>query len=339
MAAENQHYVPKFILRQFILNPEKEQVRVYDKLKNTEFTTSVKNIMAERRFNEFVFEYHIASFEQIAGAIEDRLLPAYRTVLKSELLDHTPEQQAALAFFIAFQFVRTKSHRDLWKQMTDAIAKKLEAMGGDIKDIAGYEELTEDNLKKHHLLTLRQTVAEFAPIIAAKNFLLMRAPKGRSFYLGDNPVVMHNAEEHGFYGNIGLAVRGIEIYLPLSSKLVLCALCPSIAAKLRSEWESSQKVGQLDLIRAASAGKITISDVMKIRDQMRPVNDHAELLIKKFEEGGTIDGKEDQVDFINSLQTMHASRFVICKKGDLSLAKRHNAEFPKFRSGIRLSMG
>lgn len=339
MAAENQHYVPKFILRQFTVNAEKEQVRVYDKLKNTEFTTSIKNIMAERRFNEFIFEEYIASFEQIAGAIENGLLPTYRTVLQTELLDNTPEQQAALAFFVAFQFVRTKSHRDLWKQVTDSLAKKLETMGANIKEIDGYEEPTEDNLKKQHLLTLPETVSKFAPIIAAKNFLLMRAPRGRSFYLGDNPVVMHNAEDHGFYGNIGLAVRGIEIYLPLSSKLVLCAMCPSVAGKLRSEWESSQRDSQLDLIRAASAGKITIGDLGKIRDQMRSVNDHAELLIKKFEEGGTIDGTEDQVDFINSLQTMHASRFVICRKGDLSLAKRHNAEFPKFRSGIRLTVG
>jgi len=46
----------------------------------------------------------------------------------------------------------------------------------------------------------------------------------RSFYLGDNPVLaLNNTRDFGPYGNIGLAVPGIEIYLPLTSDLL--AVC------------------------------------------------------------------------------------------------------------------
>ena len=56
MAAQNQHYVPQFILRQFLSNQKKEQVTVFDKKTGKIFITGIRNIMAERRFNNFTFE-------------------------------------------------------------------------------------------------------------------------------------------------------------------------------------------------------------------------------------------------------------------------------------------
>ncbi|HEV7658663.1 MAG TPA: DUF4238 domain-containing protein [Allosphingosinicella sp.] len=53
MAAADQHYVPKFILRQFLADEKNERVNVYDKHEGQTFVTSIKNVMAERRFNDF----------------------------------------------------------------------------------------------------------------------------------------------------------------------------------------------------------------------------------------------------------------------------------------------
>ena len=109
MAAENQHYVPKFILRQFLSNKKREQVSVFDKHTEKTFVTSIKNMMAERRFNDFTFDDEwIASFEPIACAAEDQVLPSYRKVLKDRLLDNSPEQKADLAMMLAFQLLRSK---------------------------------------------------------------------------------------------------------------------------------------------------------------------------------------------------------------------------------------
>lgn len=209
-------------------------------------------------------------------------------------------------------------------------------MGANIEDLEGYTILDENNLKRQHLLSIQKSVIDFAPIIAAKNFMLMRAPPSRAFYLGDNPVSLHNSENFGFYGNIGLAVRGIEIYMPLSSELVLCALCPSVAERLKREWNEGEQERKREIGAALMSGKITISQAIHIRETIKPLSDKAELTIKNFETGGTIDGGVDQVDFINSLQTRYASRFVICKKANLSLAKRYNKEFPKFRAGVQI---
>ncbi len=108
MIARNHHYVPRFILRHFLSDECKEQVTVYDKTTDKVFTTAIENIMAERDFHAFAFEDFLVSFENIASHIENITIPAYEKVIEERRLDGTPEQKAALAFLITFQFLRTK---------------------------------------------------------------------------------------------------------------------------------------------------------------------------------------------------------------------------------------
>lgn len=99
----------------------------------------------------------------------------------------------------------------------------------------GLAPLTPEKLTHQHIEFMKSACGEFAQSIAAKDFLLMAAPHNRAFYLSDNPVNLHNSEPtDGFWGNMGLECTGIEIYVPLSSKLVLAAWCPSILAKIRA---------------------------------------------------------------------------------------------------------
>jgi hypothetical protein len=162
----------------------------------------------------------IASFEPVAGRAEDAVLPTYRAVLKERRLDGTPTQKAALAFLVAFQLLRTKAHRDRWKSIEEATVKMVKAHGGKMQDVKGWEPETEDTLKRNHLLSIQGALSEFTAIIAGKDFVLAEPAEGRTFYLGDNPVVMANSRDFGPYGNLGLAVLGIEIYMPLAADLL-----------------------------------------------------------------------------------------------------------------------
>src|SRR5260221_10449192 len=137
--AQNQHYVPKFILRQFLVNPDKEQVSVYDKHDGRGFVTTIKNVMAERRFNDFTFEDWEVSFEPIACGIESLILPAYHRIIETRRLDGSPEEKADLSFLIAFQFLRTKATRERYQNLERALEKKIEEMGGRMYDIKGWE--------------------------------------------------------------------------------------------------------------------------------------------------------------------------------------------------------
>ncbi|WP_170445708.1 DUF4238 domain-containing protein [Ruegeria arenilitoris] len=210
-AAENQHYVPKLILRNFLQNEDKEQVSVLSKSRKREFITSIKNIMAERRFNEFrVNEDFLASFEDTASKLEGEVAPIYSKIVETRRLPQCAQQKALIAIFVAFQFVRTRGFRDQFKFFDEQLKEKIESTGGKMEDVKGYEPLTEDTLKKQHLGFIKESLENFASLIADKDFFLMEPPEGRSFYLGDNPVCLHNSsEQKGPYGNIGLAVRGI----------------------------------------------------------------------------------------------------------------------------------
>lgn len=129
----------KFILRNFLSNPDKEQVSVFSKKSKSGFRTSIKNIMAERRFYEFrISKGYIASFEGGMGRIEDVVLPEYRRLIQNRTLTSDPECRGKQALLIAFQSLRTRAMRDTFEDMETQISAKLEQMGGSIEQLEGY---------------------------------------------------------------------------------------------------------------------------------------------------------------------------------------------------------
>lgn len=47
---KNQHYVPQFVLRNFVASGKKKYIYVFDKLHEKKFKTGIKNIGAENAF-------------------------------------------------------------------------------------------------------------------------------------------------------------------------------------------------------------------------------------------------------------------------------------------------
>lgn len=328
-AAQNQHYVPKFILRNFLADERKEQVCVFDKLKSESFTTSIKNILAERRFNEFIFDEFIISFEKAAWEIEEMLLPAYRKVLAERKLDKTPQQQADLAFLVAFQLTRAKGHREMSKDIRSALESAILSSGAKLEDIPGWTPADENTEKMHELILMKSNINRFAEIIAGKDFFLAEAGQGRSFYLGDDPVCLHNLRDTQPYGNLGLAVEGIQIYMPLSHDLMLCALCPTIVeGEMGIELESKQKRIRDNLFSRVLAGEIPAAHMRDVIQRFDAGNERAREIKAAIKDGNSIQSDNQNMDFYNSLQVSCATRYVIAKDGDFALAAKHAAEFP-----------
>lgn len=342
MAAENQHYVPKFILRQFLSDKKREQVSVFDKHTERTFVTSIKNMMAERRFNDFTFDDEwIASFEPIACAAEDQVLPSYRKVLKDRRLDNSPEQKADLAIMLAFQLLRTKAARDQWQSIEEAIVKKVKESGGRMQDVKGWEDwqpMTEDRLKREHLLSIQDTIRDYAQIIAAKDFVLAEPSRGRSFYLGDNPVCLANARDFRPYGNLGLAVQGIEIYMPLASDLMLCAWCPSIIEGQKATLKRAKETREAEAVARVMRGELSAAGMKHLLDRVKATERPVEELLSAAAEGHPVSSSDDNMDYYNSLQTSYAYRYVVCQQGDFTLARKFNAENPALKRGRRLQV-
>ncbi len=294
--------------------------------------------MAENRFNDFLFDDDwIVSFEPIACAAEDQALPTYQKILETRRLGNSPQEKAALAFLIAFQLLRTKANRNNWQQLEEIIVAKVEERGGAMQDVQGWEDwqpATENSLKRDHLLSIRTSIGEFAQIIAAKDFVLAAPADGRSFYLGDNPVCLNNMQKFGPYGNIGLAVTGIEIYMPLASDLLLCAWCPTILSTLRSDYENAVRERRSEAVGQVMAGKMTAQQMKELMDRFDATDQPAASLLSAAAEGRLVSSNEDNMDYYNSLQTSFASRYVVCQQADFGLAQRFCREIPMLGADI-----
>jgi hypothetical protein len=336
---KTEHYVPQFILRQFLVDESKEQVSVYDKHKDRGFTTSIKNVMAENRFHDFRFEDWIVSFEPIASKIEDLCLPTYQRVIETRCLEGSPQEKADLGFLMAFQMLRTKAARASFQEIGAAMKDKVEAMGHRVEDILGWEPQTEDTVKRATLMAIRDALPSYAEIIALKEFRLAEAAPGRSFYLGDNPVCLHNARTFGPRGNLGLAVPGIEIYLPLSSNLMLCAWCPSVIEEIRKDYDERKRKFTNLLLGHLMAGRISAATMKtqmeSIRESWKPITAFIEASTLSTPMSSDI----ENMDFYNSLQTSNSYRYVVCQQSDFDLARRHNKEFPHLRKGRKIMFG
>jgi hypothetical protein len=331
-AAQNQHYVPKFILRHFLSDRTKKQVTVFQKSTTKRFKTSIDRVMAERRFNEFqIDEDFYASFEDSICRVEEAVLPVYENLVRNQRLTGTGEEKTTLGVFIAFQMLRTRAYRDVQTSLLSQLRDKFTQMGFSPEHMEGLEEPTEDEQKRSHLVSMRKSINEFSSIIAIKDFVLLRAAEGRHFYLGDNPVVLHNdIERKGVWGNIGLSVKGIQIYVPLTSKLLLAAWCPSILGEYRenaSHHRAQQR--RVKATVALSPQPFPTAQLAALRHEMVKLDEglvRIEQYLRFADEGRPVQMTTDNMDFYNSMQVEYAREFIVCQNGDFDLARRFVAE-------------
>lgn len=154
------------------------------------------------------------------GIIENEAAPVIAGLLRHKDISYlTADDRYKLAVFVAVQRARTFGELERISGMISVMTDKLAAMGA-----------TEEQAGETKDVFLRQLVLQMPHIdhLLNKDWYLLETRPEHPFYVSDNPVVLKNSNDFGPYGNIGLAVRGIEIYLPLSSTLMLAMYCPSI---------------------------------------------------------------------------------------------------------------
>lgn len=327
MAAQHQHYVPKLLLRGFLsrdpARAAKEQVHVLDLEAEKPFLTSIDNIMGERRFNEFwVDDDVLATIEPWTSRIEDHLAPIIRRIRAEKTLERTPEEIANLAFLMAFQFVRTKGMRLMPERIDDQLRRHVKSMGFDPAKVDGLMNLDEEGLKKEHIRHQVQNLEKYAEIMAEKEFFLMTPPDGRSFYIGDHPVVLHNDEPRTVHtGHLGIGAAYIQIYLPLSSDVLLCAYDKALLGQMmRASDEARDKEVAGYALSKLMAGEISAAQMKQAIDAARDL-DPVAAMIKAIRTGQPIAVGPEQVECYNSLQAFFAHRFVIDPDDSFAVAR------------------
>ncbi|MES1945631.1 hypothetical protein PC39_15991 [Salinisphaera sp. PC39] len=320
-STEVQHYVPKFILKKFC-GGKKPQLWVYDKHQGRSFKANVNRIAAESGFYDFELGEVPVTLEQSLSALEAKVAPIFKEIDRAgniAFLDD--EAKALLAYFFSVQLVRTKRHREQYRDIHNAIEEALSRQGDDITQLEGYEPPTEQSLKEsgiHALANAHDYVSHFLD----KSWVLMRARKGFPFITSDHPICMQNMLDHGPRGNLGLGVAGIEIYFPISTTWCLCMLCPSYQNEIIDGYQRYKTM--------AMAGRLPPGLALQPFE--------LEELVAGFLEGAGVRTQDESILNINSLHVRNSYRFIFSSKNDFEMVEDILSEHPDLKTGAKFTV-
>jgi hypothetical protein len=317
--AQIQHYVPQFILKNFS-EGKKHHVWVFDKVTGKKFKTNVKNIASERGFYDLNLEKNVVTLEPSITGLENRASKIIKNILQNENISAISENdKLLLSQFFSVQLVRTKQYRIKFKHLSDTLEEKFRLMGFNPDHIKGYEKIDEEKAKFESLNSILQS-DKFIPYFFVKPWLLFKTTKNCPLYTSDNPLTLQNLNDYGPYGNLGLAIKGIEIYFPVSKTITLAMYCDSIIDKIKNTFESLKNLSRL-----------TPGSIIKVP-----------LLLEQFitgiEKGTTIPYNLDSVINHNSLQVQFSARYIFSSISDFSLAEKMISENPELKDGPKIQI-
>ncbi|MGO8807955.1 MAG: DUF4238 domain-containing protein [Candidatus Sulfotelmatobacter sp.] len=307
----NQHYVSQFLLRGFHAGSP-AQIWVFDKLRGKSFSAAIKDVASEHGF------YNIAGsaeIDEVIGKVEDATAPIVEEIrTRKTLRGLNDDKRIWLAGFTALQYVRTKAFSERSQDMMRQFRHVVTQMSRGKPSTKIRKQLGMDSPGSEHEKTLATILGLVRPAVDAlleKTLVLYRSDGSSPFWIGDSPVAMHNTINPGdrLRSTLGLSVPGIEIYLPISSELVLAHMCPSIAVAYTARDEEAHRMGF--------------------------IHAHARPYLQGLESGSHIVLSKEHVPFQKGLQVAYAERFVYSPIDNFEDARQILGESPKLRTGPR----
>lgn len=222
---KRQHYVPRLILRAFSRDRATTSVLVLDS----------GDAIHGASINRQCFENYFYGED---GKVEDSLAQV-EGLFAALLGDRSPERLEALTdadmllltFFVQLQRGRTVAAADQISEQTDSFWRA--ALAGDprFNDLGGLDQfrIGSDRPQSESLY-----YAALAWPLLLDLKLKFLVPNGKlGFVVSDDPVILYNqyAEHHPIYqhhpATVGLAMKGLQVFLPLSPRLCLALFDPT----------------------------------------------------------------------------------------------------------------
>ena len=312
------HYVPQFLLKLFAA-PGGEQIHVFDKSSDRQFCPTIRNVGAENHFYDLKLPHGDFSAESTLSELETEAAGKIRKLLLAQNLNVlSAEDRVVVALFVSIQMVRVPHVVDIMHELTETIRGKW----GEMDGMPSKGE-SREKARAAMVQNLSDAVT-FIPEFLNKDWVLLKPSDGSVFFISDNPVVMHNSVKNLWRGSLGLSVKGIEVYFPLSPDTTLAFFCKSLSDGCRvakAQYEAVKASG-LIMPENISTGIVTISNILRAVDT-----------------GAFIQRSKDVTDFMNGLQVWHAVRFLFSNSSNFELAKEAIRHDSQLKSGPKLSGG
>jgi hypothetical protein len=322
--AKVQHYVPQLLLRNFG-NGKKDQVWVYDKTTDRAFPTNVKNVASESRFYDFEVGGEAVTLEPVLAKLETMVKPIIKKILETDslkALDH--DDKATLSVFLSVQHTRTRTFRERWNAFPKLLREQLESRGETVAEGSHAAQLiqdfTENESKAETGRFMLSAPEQLAPHLLSKEWVLASTTRKHPFLISDNPLTLQNMSDRPGRGNLGFAVRGIEIYFPLSPTRALAMWCPSIVELVRQEIEGYRKRPWSSTAQGSGGDEGPLA------------------LLEAINTGKPLAYSKKNVENFNSLQVSYSERYVFSSTDDFHLAKDMLQSYPQLRRGPRTTV-
>ncbi|NHX41520.1 MULTISPECIES: DUF4238 domain-containing protein [Haloarcula] len=200
-----QHYVPRFYLENFSINPDKDspQVYCYHKPDRRIFQTTTKNVAGEQYFYDTSGNQ---PFEDFLAEIEGEFADAYRKIIENKhLRDLTENDRTAIAYSVATQEHRTRAFRDGYMEGFEKLADRLrefniseEELEEQIDEFGkGADDTTARKLHKAFMLDAGW---EFTEEILDLKWILFENQSDSKFWTSDHPITRYNRCDHDWEG-------------------------------------------------------------------------------------------------------------------------------------------
>lgn len=214
-----QHFVPQFYLRNFGTD-----IHCFDKKGERKFKSTPENIAVKADFYGGEYE-GLPSLEGAFAQIENRHAEAMKNLISIQdyyKLSH--EDKLGICEFLGLQYLRTEKPRESMLQTMESVYNTTFA-----SIIPKELKITfdEKNMIGFHLESLKD-YRRYAVLFFNMRFMVTLNRTSVPYWTSDNPIVKQNEYDQHPFGNLGITNRGIEFHLPLTPRLFLHVLDPTI---------------------------------------------------------------------------------------------------------------
>jgi hypothetical protein len=303
MSEQNQHWLPKFLIKQFA----DADGRVYCLDIQTDEVTKPppKYAASEIGFNEFEIDGELVSFEDRLEKIETKAAPILKRFIKARsLVGMTETDRKHVADFIAAQSFRT-----------EAFYKGF-GLRASRKEFG----LVFAQLWRSAFITAHE--------IAGRCWALMVIEGHENFYLGDSPVVLQRTENPKDGGNLGFDVEGIEAFMPLSPKCALYMPCQFVSGQIVDGYNSALAMHRV----VRSAAPQGIPGGTEQLDLAQRVIRKSGPLYLALTTGVPLTAVSENVENLNYLQCSWAHAAIYSNDRQFGFARRVFRENPQYRT-------
>ena len=211
---KNQHYIPKFYLRNFSYFNNKKQIGIYNLENSFFFSKSKLKTQGSKNF----FYGQDGVIEDNLSLIEVYLAKSLNTIIsETKLPEKNSENYQSLLSFAALTDLRSPVSLNAMKQMNDSMMSSLNELDPSFLEKNPMPKRNDEEIIKS-LLSMSSNVVEM--IYDLKIKLLINETK-TPFISSDFPIIKYNQYLEGKTSSskTGFAIKGLQIIFPINDKL------------------------------------------------------------------------------------------------------------------------